>query len=137
MRTVRMVALILVTSGLWGTRVFADEIVTLTTVYQGVNAFDFKALRSTINKQPKWDGEGLPSLSLDNAVKNAKKSLDGSEKKLMMVELSRIVDPKRITEDTKWYYKITFSSNQRKFPEDVVVLFDGTVILPERATRGN
>jgi len=132
-----MVALILVTSGLWGTRVFADEIVTLTTVYQGVNAFDFKALRSTINKQPKWDGEGLPSLSLDNAVKNAKKSLDGSEKKLMMVELSRIVDPKRITEDTKWYYKITFSSNQRKFPEDVVVLFDGTVILPERATRGN
>jgi len=137
MRTVRMVAIILVTTFLSGSRVFAEEMVTLTTVYQGVNAFDFKALRSTINKQPKWEGEGLPSLSLDNAVKNAKKNLEGSEKKLLTVELSRIIDPKKITDDSKWYYKITFSSNQRKFPEDVVVLFDGTVILPERSTRGN
>jgi len=99
-----MVALILVTSFISGSRVFAEEMVTLTTVYQGVNAFDFKALRSTINRQPKWEGEGLPSLSLDNAVKNAKKSLESSETKLLTVELSRIIDPKIIDDDSKWYY---------------------------------
>jgi len=136
MRTDGLLTLVLVTSMLWVSCMCAGDMVALTTIYQGVAAFDFKASCETIKKQPKWGGEGAPPLSLEDAIKMARKATGCIQEKLLTVELSRIINRAHLDDDTNWYYKITFS-RAPKFPEDVVILFDGTAIFPQRAKPVN
>lgn len=114
--------------------VSSDE-VSITTIYQGTAAFEFSAPRAALAKLARWDGGGAPPMAVEAAVACAKKHATGAGCKLVMVELARIVDASRVAEEQGWYYKVTLRAAGQAFPEDFIVLFDGTVIRPKRIPK--